>query len=105
MAPGAVVAAVGDTGGAATLNVTGWPEEFSKPIWSLPYSVSSCTWSGMLARNRTVTLPLETWERSAYSLPVIEMLLLAKLSLPSIRNLPSVEIITVIWPLNSACEV
>ena len=62
---GVLPAAEADGGGSTTSKVTSWPEEFLKPIWSLPYTVSSCTWSGTSARNSTVTLPLETWERSA----------------------------------------
>ena len=52
-----------------------------------------------------MTLPLVTWERSTYSLPLILTLLLKKLSWPAIRNFPSVEISTVTCPLNRACEV
>ena len=63
------------------------------------------TWSGMSARNRIVTAPLLARDRSAYSRPDSERLLSAKLSWPLIRNLPSVEILIVTRPLNTACEV
>ena len=41
------------------------------------------------------------FERSAYSRPLTLRLLSAKLSLPTTRIFPSVEIAIVTWPLNS----
>ena len=97
---------VGVTGGRFdTANSTSWPDASRKPIFKRPLIVRTRTWSGMSARNSTVTSPCVTRERSAYSRPLTLMLSAAKLSLPMIRNLPSVASRTITWPLNTACDV
>jgi hypothetical protein len=94
---------IGGRFGAA--NSTSWPDASRKPIFRRPLIVNTRTWSGMSARNSTVTSPCVTRERSAYRRPLTLMLSFAKLSFPTIRSLPSVEIFTTTWPLNTACEV
>ena len=91
--------------GSTTVSVTSRPLGSRKPILNLPSMVSSCTWSGMSARNSTVASPDAIFDRSAYSLPVILRLSAAKLSLPMTRNLPSVLKRMTISPLNTSFEV
>ena len=91
--------------GSARVKATSSPLALRKPILILPWMVSSRTWSGMSARNSTVTSPLATLDRSAYSLPLMLMLSAAKLSLPMTRNFPSVLNRTTISPLNSSFDV
>jgi hypothetical protein len=90
--------------GSTTVKKASSPSGVRKPILNLPSMVSSCTWSGMSARNRIVASPRAIFDRSAYSLPVMLRLSSAKLSLPMIRNLPSVRTDDHL-PLNTACEV
>ena len=59
----------------------------------------------MSARKSTVDVAARDFDRSAYRRPLIDTLSAAKLSLPMIRNLPSVEILTITWPLKTSCEV
>ena len=53
----------------------------------------------------SITNSPSTWDRSAYSLPLIEILLAAKFKVPAMRNLPSVEILISTSPLNTSCDV
>ena len=91
--------------GSRTLNSTSLPLASRKPILSLPSIVSSSTWSGMSARNNIVTAPSATRDRSAYSLALMLMLSAAKLSLPTIRILPSVLNRITTSPLKTSFEV
>jgi hypothetical protein len=75
-----------------------------KPILKRPSIVSSCTWSGMSARNSTVASPAAILDRSAYSRALMLRLSAAKFSLPTTSSLPSVEMRRMISPLKTSLD-